>query len=111
MDVDKLFDLSPLLDDRENKAAALQYWRPPIPVGITIGILAFFNHFGKRRFSVDPTPMEGCRCVCMKMHIQTTLIEDAEKEEELDVDREQIVLGLIGLSSGVGGRRIICNLS
>ena len=27
-------------------------------VGITIGILVFFNHFGKRRFSVDPTPME-----------------------------------------------------
>lgn len=56
-------------------------------VGITIGILVFFNHFGKRRFSVDPTPME----VQMRLYendIQTTLIEDAaRKEEELDVDR------------------------
>ena len=33
-------------------------------IGITIGILVFFNHFGKRRFSVDPTPLEG---VFMKM--------------------------------------------
>ena len=56
-------------------------------VGITIGILVFFNHFGKRRFSVDPTPME----VQMRLYendIQTTLIEDAARtEEELDVDR------------------------
>ena len=56
-------------------------------VGITIGILVFFNHFGKRRLSVDPTPME----VQMRLYendIQTTLIEDAaRKEEELDVDR------------------------
>ena len=56
-------------------------------VGITIGILVFFNHFGKRRFSVDPTPME----VQMRLYendIQTTLIEDAaRKEEELDVGR------------------------
>ena len=55
--------------------------------GITIGILVFFNHFGKRRFSVDPTPME----VQMRLYendIQTTLIEDAaRKEEELDVGR------------------------
>ncbi len=56
-------------------------------IGITIGILVFFNHFGKRRFSVDPTPME----VQMRLYendIQTTLIEDAaRKEEELDVGR------------------------
>lgn len=54
-------------------------------VGITLGILIFFNHFGKRRFSVDPTPME----VQMRLYendIQTTLVEDAaRKEEELDV--------------------------
>ena len=55
-------------------------------VGITLGILIFFNHFGKRRFSVDPTPME----VQMRLYendIQTTLVEDAaRKEEELDVE-------------------------
>lgn len=53
--------------------------------GLTIGILVFFNHFGKKRFTVDPTPME----VQMRLYendIQTTLIEDAaRKGEEIDV--------------------------
>ena len=56
-------------------------------VGLTIGILIFFNHFGKRKFTVDPTPME----VEMRLYendIQTTLIEDfARKEKEMDVDK------------------------
>ena len=56
-------------------------------IGISIGILVFFNHFGKKRFSVDPTPLE----VQMRLYendIQTTLVEDASrKEEELDVGR------------------------
>ena len=55
-------------------------------IGITIGILVFFNHFGKKRFTVDPTPME----VQMRLYendIQTTLIEDsARKGDEIDVD-------------------------
>lgn len=54
-------------------------------VGITIGILLFFNHFGKKRFSVDPTPLE----VQMRTYendIQTTLVENASRRgEELDV--------------------------
>lgn len=56
-------------------------------VGITIGILVFFNHFGKKRFTVDPTPLE----VQMRVYendIQTTLIENASrKEEEMDVGK------------------------
>ncbi len=56
-------------------------------LGIPIGILVFFNHFGKKRFSVDPTPLE----VQMRLYendIQTTLVEDASrKEEELDVGK------------------------
>lgn len=55
-------------------------------IGVTAGILVFFNHFGKKRFTVDPTPME----VQMRLYendIQTTLIEDAaRKGEEQDVD-------------------------
>lgn len=55
--------------------------------GITIGILVFFNHFGKKRFTVDPTPME----VQMRLYendIQTTLVEDASRrEKELDVGK------------------------
>ena len=56
-------------------------------IGVVIGILVFFNHFGNKRFSVDPTPME----VEMRLYendIQTTLIENySRKEQELDVGK------------------------
>ncbi|MDD2978972.1 MAG: stage V sporulation protein AA [Hespellia sp.] len=56
-------------------------------LGLVIGILVFFNHFGKKRFSVDPTPIE----VEMRLYendIQTTLIENySRKEKEIDVDQ------------------------
>lgn len=55
-------------------------------IGIALGILIFFNHFGKKKFTSDPTPME----VQMRLYendIQTTLIEDAAREgEEVNVD-------------------------
>ena len=54
-------------------------------VGVTAGILIFFNHFGRKRFTVDPTPME----IQMRLYendIQTTLIENSERKgEEIDV--------------------------
>ena len=60
-------------------------------IGIALGILIFFNHFGKKRFSVDPTPME----VEMRLYendIQTTLIENySRKGKEVDVDTTDIV--------------------
>lgn len=60
-------------------------------IGITIGILVFFNHFGKRRFTVDPTPLE----VQMRVYendIQTTLVENASRKgAELDVGKADIV--------------------
>ena len=50
-----------------------------------VGILIFFNHFGKKRFTVDPTPME----VQMRLYendIQTTLVEDAaRRKKEIDL--------------------------
>ncbi len=56
-------------------------------IGVVIGILVFFNHFWKKRFSVDPTPME----VEMRLYendIQTTVIENyARKEQEMDVGK------------------------
>lgn len=56
-------------------------------VGVTIGILVFFNHFGRKKFTVDPTPME----VEMRLYendIQTTLIENySRKEKEIDVGK------------------------
>ena len=55
-------------------------------IGVSVGILVFFNHFGKKRFSVDPTPIE----VEMRLYendIQTTLVENySRKGKELDVD-------------------------
>lgn len=55
-------------------------------IGIIIGILVFFNHFGKKKTSVDPTPIE----VEMRLYendIQTTVIaEYSRKGQELDVD-------------------------
>lgn len=63
--------------------------------GLTIGILVFFNHFGKKRFSVDPTPIE----VEMRLYendIQTTLIENyARKGKEIDVEKSD--------TSGISG--------
>jgi len=54
-------------------------------IGLVIGILTFFNHFGRKRFSVDPTPME----VEMRLYendIQSTLVESySRKEQEIDV--------------------------
>lgn len=54
-------------------------------IGIVVGILLFFNHFGKRKFTVDPTPIE----IEMRLYekdIQDTLIEDyARKGKEIDV--------------------------
>lgn len=59
-------------------------------IGVAIGILVFFNHFGKKKFTVDPTPME----VEMRLYendIQTTLIENcARKEQELDVGKGSV---------------------
>ena len=64
-------------------------------VGLIIGILVFFNHFGKKRFSVDPTPME----VEMRLYendIEMTLVETyGRKEKELDV----------GITDRAGGHR------
>lgn len=48
-------------------------------LGLALGILLFFNHFGKKKFSVDPTPME----VEMRLYekdIETTLIENYDRK-------------------------------
>lgn len=60
-------------------------------IGISIGILVFFNHFGRKRFSIDPTPME----VEMRLYendIQTTLVENySRKGKEVDVGTTNVV--------------------
>lgn len=53
-------------------------------IGLVLGILIFFNHLGKRKLTVDPTPME----IEMRLYeqdIQTTLIQNyARRGEEIE---------------------------
>lgn len=55
-------------------------------LGISIGIIVFFNHFFGRRLTTDPTPIE----VDMKLYekdVNTMLIETCtRKEYQIDVD-------------------------
>lgn len=54
-------------------------------IGLIIGILVFFNHFGKKRFSVDPTPME-VEMRTYEKDIESTLVDIySRKEKEIDV--------------------------
>ena len=56
-------------------------------IGITLGILTFFNHFGKKRFTVDPTPLE-VQMRTYENETQTALIETASRQgEEFDVGK------------------------
>lgn len=54
-------------------------------LGLVIGILIFFNHFGKKRFSQDPTPIE-VQMRSYEKEIQDALAEAyARKGKEIDV--------------------------
>ena len=55
-------------------------------IGLVAGILIFFNHFGKKRFSEDPTPIE-VQMRTYEAEIQNALIETySRKGKEIDVD-------------------------
>ncbi len=50
-------------------------------LGIGLGVLFFFNHFGRKKITQDPTPMQ----VQMRMYeddVDTTVIEQLEREEK-----------------------------
>lgn len=55
-------------------------------VGIAVGIIVFYNHFGGKRLTKDPTPME----VQMRLYeddVNTTLVESCSREgKSIDVD-------------------------
>lgn len=54
-------------------------------IGLIVGILVFFNHFGKKRFSMDPTPME-VEMRTYEKEIDETIIDNySRKEKEIDV--------------------------
>lgn len=50
-------------------------------IGLVIGILLFFNHFGKKRFSSDPTPIE-VEMRTYENEIQSTLITSYSRKEK-----------------------------
>ena len=54
-------------------------------LGLSLGILLFFNHFSSWRFSMDPTPLE----VEMRLYednINKTLVQNSgRKEDGVDV--------------------------
>jgi stage V sporulation protein AA len=55
-------------------------------IGIGLGIIIFYNHFGKKRLSNDPTPIE-LEMRKYETDIQEALIEGVNsKEEHIDVD-------------------------
>ena len=49
-------------------------------IGLLAGVLIFFNHFGKRKLTTDPTPIE----VQMRIYedeVDTTIIKNASRKE------------------------------
>ena len=55
-------------------------------IGLAVGIIIFFNHFGKKKITKDPTPIQ----VQMRKYandIDTVFIENAgRKGNNIDVD-------------------------
>lgn len=55
-------------------------------IGLALGILIFYDHFGKRKLDKDPTPIE-VEMRQYEMQINSTMIEGVKrKEEHIDVD-------------------------
>ena len=51
--------------------------------GLGLGILFFFNHFGHRKLTADPTPMQ----IQMRLYeddVNTTIIEEADRRKNID---------------------------
>lgn len=49
-------------------------------IGVGLGVLFFFNHFGRKKITTDPTPME----VQMRLYeddVNTTIIEDIGRQQ------------------------------
>ncbi len=47
-------------------------------IGLAVGILVFFNHFGRRKFSIDPTPIQ-VEVNKFSSDCEDTLIENADQ--------------------------------
>lgn len=84
VDVPKLFDQIYFLVTG-NQSDGFGILELTYSIGMSAGILLFFNHFGKKRFTVDPTPME-VEMRTYEEEIEMTLIDEySRKKEEKDV--------------------------
>jgi stage V sporulation protein AA len=54
-------------------------------IGLGVGILMFFNHFGKWKISTDPTPLEVEMRVYEDNISKTVIQNDSRKEKDIDV--------------------------
>lgn len=50
-------------------------------IGLPVGIMVFYNHFSKLKFSTDPTPLE-VQMRTYEKEVDNTIIENAERKEE-----------------------------
>ncbi len=64
----------------ENKSVGVMTMEISYSVGLILGVTLFFNHFGKRKVTLDPTPIE----VQMRLYeeqVETTVIRNASRKE------------------------------
>ena len=70
----------------EKKTTGVLVLEVSYSVGLIVGVTLFFNHFGKRKVTLDPTPIE----VQMRLYedqVDTTVIQNASRKES-GVDTE-----------------------
>lgn len=79
-DVDRLIVGSENETGREGKSVGVMTLEISYSVGLILGVTLFFNHFGKHKVTLDPTPIE----VQMRLYedqVETTVIRNASRKE------------------------------
>ena len=79
-DVDKLVVGNATELSSEKKSSGVMILEISYSVGLILGVTLFFNHFGKRKVTLDPTPIE----VQMRLYedqAETTVIRNASRKE------------------------------
>ena len=64
----------------QKKSTGVMILEVSYSVGLILGVTLFFNHFGKRKVTLDPTPIE----VQMRLYedqVETTVIRNASRKE------------------------------
>lgn len=81
VDVNGIFEtVNDWIDGPDN---GLQILQIAYSIGLTVGIVIFYNHLGKRKQYKDPTPIE----IQMRLYeddINTAVIANSEREGQTD---------------------------